>query len=226
VLAHSQGNVVTGEALKLAGPNSSLVHTYVGTQAAVSARGYDISRPDNPLLVPRAPDVFSHYWRPDLTSHPETWPPDTASYFHADYVMGSAGKFVNFFNQVDFALALFTSNQRLKPARHPDYFYHRGIPRYPNSSGFYKYTGLFNRPVLLNFPGDRYEIFSFAVQVDSLALGAQSNVGGVFSTTDEINLQSRYQFAGHHRFHSGQFRSNIQSRWPYWRQLLESFDLD
>ena len=40
VLAHSMGNVVAGEALRLAG-NNQVVNTYVASQAAVSAHTYD-----------------------------------------------------------------------------------------------------------------------------------------------------------------------------------------
>lgn len=52
VLAHSMGNVVTGEALRIAGQQgqADVVNVYVATQAAISGNCYDASLSGNDLL--------------------------------------------------------------------------------------------------------------------------------------------------------------------------------
>lgn len=233
VLGHSQGNVVVGEALRQAGPNSGLVSTYVASQAALAVHGYDASQPDRsgPIaFAPSTPNVYARYWTslqdPNL---PETWGSGSPSYFAPTYTQGAADKFVNFYNALDYALRgngvnLFASdgsqpgwliNQRLKPWIGYDYASHVGFRENPLTN---------ISPQLFRFPDDRFVVFSYGAQARSIALGAGAS-GGVFSTN--VNLEDApTNFSNHHVFHSGQFRSNYAYRWAYWRQLMINCDLD
>ena len=93
VLGRSMGNVVTGEALRLAGTNE-IVNTYVASQAAVSARAYD-----NALPADLTNAFYFHVQTPDSEGHYYT--NGASSYFSS---IGGAGKFISFFNSQDWAL--------------------------------------------------------------------------------------------------------------------------
>jgi len=72
----------------------------------------------------------------------------------------------------------------------------------------------------LKFPADRHEIFAFVAEGQSRALGRQPGVGGVFNG-NQINLGGTpYNFGSEHKYHSGEFRSNIVARWSFWEQFL------
>jgi hypothetical protein len=52
-------------------------------------------------------------------------------------------------------------------------------------------------------------------------LGAQTNDGGVFQTSQQINLNTAYAFGAAHKGHSGQFRSTNMKRAPFWTALCD-----
>lgn len=93
VLAHSMGNVVAGEALRLAG-TTNVVNTYVASQAAISARAYNNTVPADitnySYFVVKTPDSEGHYYTNGA-------PP----YFNG---ISAANNFVDFYNNVDWAL--------------------------------------------------------------------------------------------------------------------------
>ena len=99
VFAHSMGNVVVSEALRLeveTGVPRHLVHTYIATQAATVADAYA----DVPDLLP-FPD--SNWDTPNVYAHdPATGQPYFAS------IGGAADKLINFYNPGDWALSVFS----------------------------------------------------------------------------------------------------------------------
>jgi hypothetical protein len=190
VLAHSQGNVVMGEALRQAGPGTALATTYIATQAAVAASAYH----PNALLMPNpgndTPDVYKVY------------PPTSRPYFDPLDMPGAATRYVNFYNRNDYALSSTSGNlvswekdQELKP----NIGYHWSV-----TNGFFK--GLVPFQTSYTFPADRFNIFSFCAEAKSLALGTIPT-GGVF--TRFTNLGSSYGYGTHHIYHSAQFRASI-----------------
>ncbi len=197
LMAHSLGNIVVGEALRLAGTNQ-VVNTYVAMQAAISAHAYDPSTVNRTTSV--LPDDYAHYW----TSN-------APCYFNG---IASAGTFVNFFNTNDYALNVnnWQLDQDLKP--------HLGYG-YSNSGNFW-YSGLTE----LSYTADRYTIFAFCDPSWSYALGAQQNVGGAFTIARQVELDAApYNFGREHLYHSGEFRSDNTQRWQFWNQVLVQMKL-
>ena len=234
VIAHSQGNVVMGEALRQAGPNSALVSTYIASQAAIPAHCYDASQPDRngpTAFTPTTPNVYARYWTSIQDAHlPETWGSLSPSYLATTYVQGAADKFVNFYNPQDWALTGngvlpladdgsqpgWLANQRLKPDNGYDYVSYIGFRDSPLFS--------FN-PKQYAFPDDRFTIFAYCAEARSLALGSTST-GGVFAGS-EVNLfGAPYNYRNQHIYHSGEFRSFYAQRWQYWQSVMDACNLD
>jgi hypothetical protein len=189
------GNVVAGEALRLAGVNQ-VVKTYVAMQGAISAHAYDPTTPNRKTLT--LPDDYANYW---TSGEP--------SYFNGS---SGAGTYVNFFNPKDFALN--ANNWQFNQDSKPDVGYNYTSPNW--------YFVLAE----LSFPADRYRIFAHADPSWSYALGAQVGVGGVFSTSRQVELDlSPYNFDIEHKYHSGQFRSDSSQRWLFWNQVLTQMNL-
>jgi hypothetical protein len=195
--AHSLGNVVAGEALRLA--SSQVVNTYVALQGAVAAHAYDPTAAIHDLgsFDAGTPNCYAHYWTNGAPC-----------YFNAS---AGAGADVNFYNTNDWALnnawLLFENN---KPALNPSYGY---TP--PNIY----YKQLLTRTDLF-FTGDRYELFSNLIQARSYALGMQAGVNGVFDGNQVELDASPYNFQSQHIYHSGEFRSDYAQRWQFWQQVL------
>jgi hypothetical protein len=207
LLAHSLGNVVAGEALRLAGSNQ-VVNTYIAMQGAVSSHAYD---PTVPYWMPTPdagePDGYANYWNFD-----------SPCYFNAS---AGAGTYVNFYNTNDWALRVaWLANQNVKPY---------GVLGYGFSppSVYTADVGLDR----LHFPGDTYMIFSYILQSQSYALGMQPNVGGVFSTNNQVNLPSVWppdplnNDYKDHLWHSAEFRSDNPQRWLFWDEALVKLKL-
>jgi hypothetical protein len=204
LMAHSMGNVVAGEAMRLA--RSQLANTYVAMQGAVPAHCYDASTVNRTTFS--VPDRYAHY---STDSSP--------TYFNGT---AGAGSYVNFYNTNDYALGWWTVDQNNKPdiAISPGY-------HYSSSSGFYKIIGTgTNSTTYLSFPGNTYEIFAYGDPAWSYALGAQANVGGAFTTTKQVELNNApYNFAATHKYHSGQFRSDNMSRAIFWNTVMGTMRL-
>ena len=74
---------------------------------------------------------------------------------------------------------------------------------------------------------DTYEIFAWAAESRSVALGAVP-VNGIFIENNgrNINLGDRpYKYNSLPKFHSGQFCDSNARRGVYWRQLLTDMRL-
>jgi hypothetical protein len=226
LLAHSLGNVVAGEALRQAGTNL-IVNTYVASQAALSARAYDNTIPTDATnyYAPISPDSIGHYYTNT-----------SAAYFNG---VAGAGTFVNFINTNDWALMgdtiipfqpgwLFDQSTKLTTETtavpYADYYY--TTPSSSHPSGYYYQNWPLNPYRNLLFTNDTYEILSMAAQSYSLALGAQTNVVGPFTSSKQVNLfAAPYNFGGAHVGHSLQFRSDNMTTAVYWGQLLSTFQI-
>jgi hypothetical protein len=217
LMAHSMGNVVAGEALKLAGGNQ-VVNTYVAMQGAVPAHCYDSSTANR--ATPTPPDRYAHYYT------------DGASIYFAS--SAGAGTYVNFYNTNDWALSWWNFDQSWKPdnLNYPGYNYSvSGL--HPN--GFYVQFGTGTNDFRnLNFPDDTYAIFAYGDPSWSFALGAQADVAGAFkkgSSYQEINLPSVWPADTHlnstnnpysaHVWHSAEFRSDNMSLAVFWNAMMK-----
>lgn len=99
LLGHSMGGIVSGETInKLPGPG--IVHTYIATQAALSAHYYDntVSEKSLAAKIPGmllTPNVYGYFYSGDKNSV-------DIPYLHTSI---SKTKHVNFFSKYDFALS-------------------------------------------------------------------------------------------------------------------------
>ncbi len=216
VMAHSQGNVVAGEALrqwKEAGNTTPLVRTYIASQAAIQAHCYDIGAP----LIPGFAGSLSDDGTPNDYVN---YPPTGAPYMGAVAMSGAATNWLNFENPGDYALTGnsldpldfhpgWQVNQRLKPDAGTGMGYNA-------VDGFFISTPTGIRSLVI--PAERFKIFSYLAEGRSLALGS-TTTGGVFAGNN-TDLAATLSYGLHHRFHSGQFRSFMSERYEYWRRLL------
>lgn len=228
VVAHSQGNVVIGEALRLwraAGNAAALVNTYIASQAAVAAHSYNATAPLMPEYEQTTPNVYAVYWQPgDSARFPHTWPATNPPYFADSVMQTTVGRWVNFYNPQDYALTAANGGmgswefaQRTKPDDlPPDHLY-----AWSPTNGFFK--GLVPFETSYSFPDDRYAIFSFCAEARSVALGTNAT-GGVFGTSG-VDLEAQFGYSRAHLWHSAQFRSFMAARQEYWAELLRKIGI-
>ena len=233
LLAHSMGNVVAGEALRLAG-NNQIVNTYVASQAAVPAHCYDTNIADYSFTYginwgPFTPNIYGNWFLSNS---------------------GAASRRVNYYNTNDYALQRprWEWNQLFKPDTSIfDWTYgFNGYPHtgYPNSATNHYTAGVDDTPPwnyffkenffgtdvyldIVNVLTNRYECMAYAAQARSTALGRTAGVQNLSQTLDlqtvwppdTQNLSSPYSA---HKWHSAQFRSTNVEEWNYWNMLLYS----
>ena len=130
-------------------------------------------------------------------------------------------RYINHYNVDDWALA--ASRWQLNQKSKPDGNYFYGNTILNTTLRFFHQPFLSSRD--LDFPVDRYEIFSRAAEARSYATGAEGATGGAFNVLDSINLKIKFGFEEEHKGHSAQFRSFIQKRWKYWEQVLSDLDV-
>lgn len=218
--AHSMGNVVTSEALRIL-KNDSAVHTYISAQGAIPADVWDRSVPQmgNPESPPNA---YGYYWQNGAsTTDPREWKDDKRPSYMDQLYMPLGAIYINHYNKLDWALEHWETGQKLKPD--VDYQWERiGLS---SNYAFTHNTGWATEEIL-KFPDDRHEIFSFAAQAWSFATGAEGATGGMFNIGKSINLNgTQYNFGEKHKGHSAQFRSTIQKRWSYWEQAMNDMQV-
>jgi hypothetical protein len=223
LLAHSQGNVVAGEALRLA--PTQLVNTYVASQAALSARAYDNTLPTN---------AASYYTITTSDPQGNYYTNSAPSYFSAS---AGAGTYVNFYNPQDYALMGYSINllashpgwlydQSLKPDANLKFYYEAPSPTVPSGYYYYPLVAGNYQVVPLIFPTNTYEIFAMCAQSYSLALGAQTNAAGKFATRNQVNLNVfPYNFGSTHIQHDAEFVSDNMTTAVYWLKLLQVYGL-
>jgi len=212
MFAHSMGNVVAGEALRLAGTNQ-VVNTYVAMQAAVPAHAYDPTtfiRTNNLNRLgigynSHTPNYYASYW----TS-------GSPCYFNGT---GAAGSYINFYNQQDWALSYWEVDQDFKPDVQSGYGY---------DATSVKFTKNYSAATELDFPENTYEIFAYCDTAFCYALGEQAFVGGPFlilGAPDQLNLDAIFSFGNTHAGHSAEFNSDNMNRADFWNTLLNKMGL-
>jgi len=215
IIAHSQGNVVASEALRL---SSSNINSYIATQAALSGHSYDNSI-DNYWTGYETPNVYGYYYSgvpADLGD------PPIVPYF--DDIPSKVGRIFRYYNEDDWALNLWKINNQMKP----DFNYYfsdldGNIDTYGPWDRFYYDSPAFGDERDLVFPDDRYEIFARCAESRSFALGAVPAEVSVF--TEERNLMSEMGYEDNHYSHSREFRSNIVDEREYWKRVVRDFDV-
>ncbi|HEV2455650.1 MAG TPA: alpha/beta hydrolase [Verrucomicrobiae bacterium] len=200
LFAHSMGNVVAGEALKLAGSNQ-VVDTYIAMQGAIASHCYDPTadfRGIRSLLDDGTPNRYGNY--------PTNGGP---CYFDG---MAGARNFINFYNPDDWALngIHWQLDQDLKPDGGFGW------------DGLHFYMGYLE--IQIDLPAYTYKIFAYCDETRCYALGAQANVGGAFKK-QQVDLHALFGFGDQHKDHSGEFNSNNMNRWQFWQQFLLSTKL-
>jgi hypothetical protein len=227
MLAHSMGNVVAGESLRLAG-TQRVVHTYVASQAAVSAHTYDTNIAD-----------YSFSYPPYSLS--ATTPNIYGNWFSTNDGAG-AGAIVSFFNTNDYALqrSAWQLNQILKPDENVtengynwNYEYN-GLASDPAPwNHFYKLNLLLNTGItfdIVNILTNRYEVMAYAAQSYTTALGATPNVLNLNRNVDLTRTMPARIWPSdptgndytEHFWHSAEFRADNAMLQGYWSELLGS----
>ncbi len=206
LIAHSMGNVVAGEALR---SSPQVVDTYVAMQAALPARAYFRGSPLRTIPSPFNDNTTELYW---------SYPPSGGNLC---YFAGSAGAtiFANYFNAADWALEKWNIDQNAKPANVVSKY---SFDQYTGT--FYRYRGG-SKQQILTCPADTFELFALCVEGQSLALGAQAGVAGVFTTGMQVDLNATFGFGSTHPGHSAQFHDSFAQRAPFWRSLSETLQL-
>ncbi len=205
LIAHGYGAITAGEALRLAGTNQ-VANAYVAMQGAVPAAAY---YPTAPIRALNSTGVSLDSGTPDDYRN---YPLTSSSYF---WTAGGAGAYINFYNPSDYVL---TNLWRADQDKKPDVGYHWDGTNFSKNI-FHPYT-------MLSFPTNAYEIFSYCDEARCDAIGAQSNLGGVFLGYSQTNLAlGPFNFGNLEKDHSAQFLDYNAHRWQFWEKVLESMGL-
>ena len=220
MLAHSMGNVVAGEALRLSG-TAHVVNTYVASQAAITAHTYDTNVPNYSFSFP------------PLSLSADT-PNIYRNWFESNYG-GGAQSVISFYNTNDYALQ--RSAWQLDQLLKPDHNVGEG-----NFSWSYDYLGATNDPPpwnnfrksdtlganvvnfdIVNNITNRYEVMAFAAQPYTTALGDTATVSTLTGTlalpTVWLTDPSGHNYTDHF-WHSAEFRGDSWQQRGYWNALL------
>jgi hypothetical protein len=241
VLAHSMGNVVVGEALRLAG-TSQVVNTYVASQAAVTAHTYDptVANYSFERSIPVFGTVINFNLGPNTPNIYGNW-------FAGNYG-GGAGRVVSFYNVNDYALS--PSSWQLDQLFKPDVlvaevgslwaYGYSGSTNDPSPwNHFYKTNLLAGGTINFDIVGsltNRYEVMSHAAQSYTTALGATPGIlNNILQNIDLTRISPSRIWPTdptgndyiEHFWHSAEFRGDYAPMQGYWNELLgtEAFDL-
>lgn len=247
LLAHSQGNATAGEAINLG--SAGLVHSYVASQAAISASLYHQTENDTVPDIFPALDTFT-YETPEVFGHdPGT---DPLAPYWANVSQKLGGRLYSYFNELDYALTVagpltvaWEFNNKTKPDNTGGYDYIGNVTPYPNppiaEEGFVHGQLLTTEAGSdfivdrdLRFPLNRYEIYAFGAESRTKALGAVRPEGGfnefagISNAVSELeqspgsrNLRNQlFGFNDEHYSHSRQFRSNVVAEQIYWKAFM------
>jgi hypothetical protein len=230
LIAHSMGNIVASEALRLSNlsnPQQPLVQCYIASQAASVAHAYDAINPEKRLQVLppfyfRTPEIYARFPR-NSTNQP---------YFTGMKQAVLSGNIVNFHNLQDYALSFalaWPANQNLKP----DIGWQCQLVatnRINTNSDYTYWHG--GSKLLLNGQEDThdqtYDIFAHIAQAESKALGCAEDpthhLHGEIGSSVDLNA-APFNFKANSYEHSAQFNSINMNRRTYWWQVLSSFSL-
>ena len=220
LLGHSMGNIVISEALYLHGRSNNVpfVHTYIASQAASVAHGYDAIAPEvvRPGWIPgmTTPEVYAEF--PRRANATERYFTNMNRAVTAD-PQTLTRRIFNFHNAVDFALDKAYSwpyNQLSKP----DTGYTYRFGRWLRTDG---------KNTRLILPRDYREVYSWIAEARSKALGCSEDA--THAVRGEIgsafNLQTAFNYQNGSHEHSAQFNSINMNRRSYWWQVLSSASL-
>jgi hypothetical protein len=232
LLAHSQGNVVAGEALRIS-PDYT-VATYAASQAAISASFYYDKNSTTSISPALNQDSFDT--PPVLDTYPGRQP---VEYYFAE-VSGKVETLVSYFNRKDYALVEagtitpgWEYNNQTKPDNSLGYGYDGDSESYSqdiSNGGFYQDTIMTSRRDLI-FPDNDFEIFAFSAESRTKALGAVLPFGDFLEASNSLgdiasrDLEVTSNYNNRLYSHSRQFRSNIVDEQNYWQSLYRDFNL-
>jgi hypothetical protein len=231
LLAHSMGNVVSGEALRLAAQQGvgQIVNTYIASQGAIPAHVYDSTSTNLIDFTHTNPKIPS--WVINLRGG--TWGPDTPNIYSNRLAGNSAAvkRRINFFNFNDYALSpdAWCFNQEWKPDLFIGGSYsYMGSTNDPAPWNNFLFNPIGSSPVdldIVNSQQDLYEAMAFAAESRSKALGATPDVRTLTSVLD-LTTKWPPDTTGHnyrdHFWHSAEFRGDCWHEWDYWNTLLFS----
>jgi hypothetical protein len=226
VIAHSMGNIVASEGLRLAGTkfNSPLIQCYIASQAASVAHAYDATNPAYVWYsgVLRTPEIYAHFSRGT----------NIQPYFAGMKKAVQSNNIVNFHNLDDYALSsafAWPGNQDTKPDS--SWQCQLVATNSVNTNNGYTFWHGTNRLILNGaeqYHDQTHEIFAHIAQAESDALGCaeapghhiQGEIGGA------VNLNiAPFNFGAASYEHSAQFNSINMNRRTYWWQVLSTFSL-
>ncbi len=221
VAAHSLGNVVTGSALQ----RGIAINRYFLMQAAIPGGCYS-----------DAVNNYSLFATAELTRHTPDAVADLGYRLSLQEAYARVGKAVNFYNQLDFALAtgsypiigsthweqnqlLFKPNANLG-VRLGDrtYAYDSGPPSNPYPTGQRCFLRDSYPPFNQRRVTDIHESMAYIARPRSKALGAEPNSSSL--VPDSVNLEE-YGFGGVRSDHSGQFNRRIQEVSDFYKKLFD-----
>ncbi|HTV43102.1 MAG TPA: alpha/beta hydrolase [Candidatus Sulfotelmatobacter sp.] len=231
LFAHSLGNVVAGEAFRLAGSNQ-VVNVYVASQAALTAHLYDSTVPDTIFSTTVTPEIFNN-WLADINGN-------------------GAGKVISFYNTNDAALGpeYWEKDQSAKPSQSeyvhggPWAFY--GTP-YTEDSPLYTpgsvddsypwkgFQGFDITPNIAASVTNYYIVAAWASQPRATALGRTAVVHNILDVDLTLPDNGIWPPDTHSPFsyrdilwHSGEFLDDTPEQQGYWSYLLgpKAFNLE
>ena len=241
VLAHSQGNIVTNEALRQLYPQYSL-DTYIASQAAISSSCFQ--HIDKPYFLEKEYRKKEHGFipwltTPDVQAHYPGWnelsPRNQPPYLYSMLKNKKARKMKNYYNPNDWALtAAMETSWEDNNAMRPNLGYgYKGDKHFYNYLLQYKlnffYEGVrSSKGTVLKFPRvsedyrrkdteDTHKIFSFVAQAWGSPIGTNDKTT-CFEKHTNLNIMG---FGGDHYSHSKQFRSNIMTVREYWNCVFD-----
>jgi hypothetical protein len=231
VLAHSMGNIVASEGLRLAGKefNTPLVQSYIASQAASVANAYDAVNPEMrtrtvPPFFYTTPEIYAHFPRSSTNSQP---------YFAGMKKAVQSNNIVNFNNLDDYALSsafAWPGNQDTKPDN--NWQCQLVATNSVNTNTGYTYWDTNNNQLILNgreaYRGQVHEIFAYIAQAESRALGCAEDsthhIKGEIGSSVNLN-NPPFNFGSKDYEHSAEFNSINMNRRTYWWQVLSTFSL-
>jgi hypothetical protein len=226
MLAHSMGNVVAGEALRLAGTNQ-ILNTYVAGQGAIPAHVYD-STVSNLIDFTHANSSIPGFFTRS------SYGPDTPN-IYTNWLTGNSaavGRRINSYNQNDYALSPdnWCFDQELKPDGALTWQYHyQGTINdslAQAQTNFYKTVFNGDLPTFFNlsFVSQRYEVMAYAAESRSGALGTTpiTTMDGSLNLTTVWPTDASGRSYRDHFWHSAEFRGDCWQEWNYWQIVLRS----
>jgi hypothetical protein len=204
ILAHSQGTVITSEAIRQGAPFDN----YILTQAATPAHSYDTNAPFlQKLLTAETNNAPTPFYT-------------TNGGYHGYFANLSGGHLINFFNTNDFALVSGTylgqqaNWERNQETQKPEaFFLAQSYSYFPSSWRNIAFYDFSQYDVT-----DPHEIMSMIARSRSRAVGAQSGLGG--SIESSVDLLNSFGFGTSRDEHSAQLTRPVQTVLGYYRTVL------